>query len=119
MNDSEYYCMMDLGRRKQMPLPGLFCWSRFGTEAGQDIGQILERKEQERVGNSGIFFWGIGNAIGPSVKELLRRTGQPEALFSPIKSAPREVDSRPAAVAAWAAAETLAGDSFELCKYFK
>ncbi len=97
-----------------MALPGLFCWSRFGTEAGQAIGQILERKEQERIENSGVFLWGIGNAIGPSVKELLRRTGQPEALFSPIRSAPREVDSRPAAVAAWAAAETLAGDSFEL-----
>lgn len=97
-----------------MALPELFCWSRFGTEAGQDIGHILERKEQERIGNEGVFLWGIGNAIGPSVTELLRRTGQPEALFSPIKSPPRAVDSRPAAVAVWAAAETLSGDSFDL-----
>jgi hypothetical protein len=97
-----------------MALPECFCWSRFGTEAGQLAGQILERKEQERVANGGIFFWGIGNAIGPSMKELLRRTEDPEVLFSSIKSPPRAEDKRPLAVVAWTRAETLAGETFAL-----
>lgn len=97
-----------------MALPTHFCWSRVGTEAGQDIGNILERKEQERVYNSGVFFWGIGNAIGPSLRELVRRDSQPEVLFSPIKSAAREEDRAPASIAAWTSARDLSGGPFAL-----
>jgi hypothetical protein len=97
-----------------MTLPACFCWSRFGTEAGQAIEQIFQRKEQERVANAGLFFWGIGNAIGPSIRELLRRAQKPEVLFSPIRSTPRLKDSWPPAVVAWTSAETLEGTSFAL-----
>jgi len=97
-----------------MPIPACFCWTRFGTEAGQLIEQIFDRKEQERAANRGLFFWGIGNSIGPSIAELLIRTERPEVLFSPIKSTPRAVDSSPAAVVAWSSAETLSGEPFRL-----
>lgn len=97
-----------------MPIPRRFCWTRFGTEAGQDIGQILERKEQERVANSGIFLWGIGNGIGPSLRELLKCTESPEVLFSPVRSSPRREDSNPIAIAVWTSAETLGGHPFKL-----
>jgi len=97
-----------------MSLPDFFCWTRFGTEAGQSVEQILARKEQERIANAGVFFWGIGNAIGPSMLELLRRTNSPEALFSPIQSAPRHEDTMPPSVAAWTQAETLFGEEYRL-----
>jgi hypothetical protein len=97
-----------------VPIPEYFCWSRFGTEAGQAIEHILERKEEERGANSGLFLWGIGNAIGPSVGELLRRTREPEVLFSSIKSPARIADIEPKAVAAWTSAETLEGESYSL-----
>jgi hypothetical protein len=97
-----------------MPLPDVFCWTRFGTEAGQGIDGIFKRKEEERLANRGVFYWGIGNAIGPSVRGLLSRTADPEVLFSPIKSAPRPEDALPAAIAAWTSAETLTGERFEL-----
>ncbi len=97
-----------------MTFPACFCWTRFGTEAGQAIDQIFERKEQERAANGGVFFWGIGNAIGPSIRELLRRTAIPEVLFSPIRSVPRIADAKPSAVVAWTAAETLEGEPFQL-----
>ncbi len=84
-----------------MPLPEVFCWTRFGTEAGQPIDEILDRKEQERAANSGMFFWGIGNSIGPSLRELLRCTPSPEVLFSPTRSTPRREDVAPPAVVAW------------------
>jgi hypothetical protein len=95
-------------------LPEYFCWTRFGTEAAEPIDSILGRKERERVANRGIFVWGIGNAIGPSIRELLRREAQPEVLFSPIKSTPRHQDVAPPAVAAWTSGETLDGDAFLL-----
>jgi hypothetical protein len=97
-----------------MPLPECYCWTRFGTEAGQSVDQILARKEQERAANAGVFFWGIGNAIGPSMIELLRRTESPEAVFSPIRSVPRRDDSKPASVVVWTSAETLAGEEYRL-----
>ena len=76
----------DRRKRTKVALPEYFCWTRFGTEAAEPIDSILGRKERERVANRGIFVWGIGNAIGPSIRELLRREAQPEVLFSPIKS---------------------------------
>src|SRR4051812_49335379 len=85
----------------QMSLPKRFCWTRFGVEAGQSVDHILLRKEQERRANSGVFFWGIGSAVGRSITELLRQTQLPEVLFSPIKSNPRAVDTTPATVVAW------------------
>jgi hypothetical protein len=97
-----------------MPIPECFCWTRFGPEAGQSVEQILARKEQERVANGGVFFWGIGNALGPSMVELLRRTESPEVIFSPIRTAPRPQDASPSSVVAWTAAETLSGDRYQL-----
>jgi hypothetical protein len=97
-----------------LAIPKYFCWTRFGTESGQSIDCILERKERERVANDGLFLWGIGNAIGPSMKELLRRGADPEILFSPIRSAPKKADVSPAAIASWTMGETLDGAAFPL-----
>jgi hypothetical protein len=97
-----------------MSLPESFCWTRFGTEAGQSANGILARKEQERAANRGLFFWGIGNAIGPSIAELVRILDNPEVLFSPIRSSPRRDDVAPAVVAAWSEATTMAGEPYSL-----
>jgi hypothetical protein len=95
--------------RQYNSFPKCFVWTRFGTEAGQSISDILRRKEDERAANGGVFYWGIGNAVGPSILELLRRTDEPEVLFSPIKSAPKRDDVIPEAVVAWTAAAGLDG----------
>src|SRR3989442_609628 len=97
-----------------MSFPESFCWTPFGTEGGQSTEQILARKEQERIANGGLFFWGIGNAIGPSISELVRILDSPEVLFSPIRSSPRRVDVAPAVVAAWSEATTMAGEPYSL-----
>jgi len=99
---------------KRREAPSMFCWTRFGTEAAEPIDAILRRKEQERLLNRGLFLWGIGNAIGPSMAELVRRESLPEVLFSPMKSAPKCKDVSPAAVATWTSATGLDGRSFEL-----
>lgn len=103
---------MDHGRTKQ--LPKIFCWTRFGTEAGEPIERILDRKEAERRANGGVFLWGIGNSVAPGIAELIRRSDRPEVLFSPIKSRPRSADVNPVNVASWTVGETLAGSQFEL-----
>jgi hypothetical protein len=95
-------------------LPNLFCWTRFGSEAGEPIEQILFRKEQERLANGGVFLWGIGNAVGPSISELTRCTARPQVVFSPIKTAPRVKDVAPPAVVMWTEAEGLDGSDFDI-----
>lgn len=95
-------------------VPDCFCWTRFGTEAGEAVGQIFERKEAERAANGGVFIWGIGNAIGPSIRELVHRKSKPEVLFSPMKSSPRPQDVSPPAVALWSRGETLSGEFYGL-----
>jgi hypothetical protein len=95
-------------------VPSIFCWTRFGTEAAEPIDAILRRKEEERLLNGGLFLWGIGNAIGPSMAELVRRETTPEILFSPMKSRPKCKDVAPAAVATWTSAIGLDGCNFKL-----
>jgi len=97
-----------------MALPGVFCWTRMGAEAGQSLESILQRKDAEREANGGLFFWGIGNAIGPSVRELLKCDPEPEVIFSPIKSRARREDTSPTAVVAWTQAEGVDGTPFDL-----
>ncbi len=94
--------------------PALFCWTRFGAEAGQPIDQILRRKEQERSANNGICLWGIGNAVGPGIRELVRRCDSPEVLFSPIIGAARKEDVTPESVVAWTLGETHDGREYPL-----
>jgi hypothetical protein len=101
--------MHQMHEHQRNRLPSVFCWTRFGTEAGEPIEGILGRKELERQANDGVFLWGIGNSVAPGIAELVRRCEPPEALFSPIKSRPRPVDVRPPAVVAWTAGETLSG----------
>lgn len=91
-----------------------FCWTRFGTEAGQTIDAILDRKERERLVNGGVFLWGIGNSVWNGVNELVRYDDQPEVVFSPIKGNPRKVDVEPRAVVAWTAAQTAEGEPYDL-----
>jgi hypothetical protein len=97
-----------------MAIPDQFCWTRFGTEAGEPIDHIFARKDIERQANGGLFLWGIGNAVGKSIRELLHWNVNPEVLFSPIKSSPRLADSAPPATALWGWGLTLEGERFRL-----
>jgi hypothetical protein len=92
-----------------MELPSSFCWTKFGTEAGEPIEAILRRKERERTSNGGIFLWGIGNSIRPSLLALLDHTSQPEVVFTPMVSAPAQRDVAPMRVITWRAGRGLDG----------
>ena len=95
-------------------LPDLFCWTKYGTEAGQEAGAILARKETERAASGGMFLWGIGNAVGPSVKALLAHTAAPQVVFTPMRSRPAARDVKPTQVVAWHGGTGLNGEPFGL-----
>jgi hypothetical protein len=97
-----------------MTIPLRFCWSKMGVEAGETIEAIIERKEDERRRNGGLFLWGVGNALGPSISPLVRKERNPELLFSPIKSPPRSTDVSPGKTILWRAGETIDGFEWEL-----
>lgn len=98
----------------QTSLPSVFCWTRFGTEAGESIEAILARKERERRATDGLFCWGIGNSVAPALVTLLGRGVEPEVLFSPISGRPRDVDAQPSGVVRWVSGLTLDGDRYAL-----
>jgi hypothetical protein len=104
-------------RTECMPLPRVFCWTRFGTEAGETIDKILARKETERVRNNGVFLWGIGNALGPSIRALVLQDASPEVIFSPIKGPAKPHDISPTATVAWTSGIDLCGSVAALPKY--
>lgn len=100
-----------------MCLPEYFCWTRYGTEAGESFSLILSRKESERRANGGVFLWGIGNALGPSIGSLVQRTARPKVVFSPIRSLPRACDVTPEQVVRWTSGETLSGNMYILPRH--
>jgi hypothetical protein len=95
-------------------LPQVFCWTKFGAEAGEQPLSIFKRKECERRRNGGVFLWGIGQSIGPSLPELLRATPVPEVLFSPMKTASAARDTSPTQVVMWCRAVGYDGHQFRI-----
>jgi hypothetical protein len=98
-------------------LPHVFCWTKFGAEAGEQPLSIFKRKELERLRNGGVFLWGIGQSIGRSLPDLLRATPAPEVLFSPMRSAAAARDASPAQVVLWCHAVGYDGHRFRLPEY--
>jgi hypothetical protein len=92
-------------------LPEAFCWTRFGPEAGESFSDILARKDAEREAGDGIFYWGIGSAVGRALEALIAHVDEPEVLFSPITTAPRTADVSPEHVVRWSAGEGLFGEA--------
>ncbi|WP_421047686.1 hypothetical protein [Paraburkholderia sp. A1RI-2L] len=73
-------------------LPPTFCWSRIGSETGEDLPTIVLRKEWERRLGGGRFLWGINQSLGDSAQVAALRTGSLLALFSPAASRARVAD---------------------------
>lgn len=94
--------------------PKQFCWTKFGSEAGEDAANILRRKEAERVGNDGVFLWGIGNSIRPSLLSLLELTVEPIVVFTPMRSPAAKHDRDPASIVEWVGGVGLTGETYAL-----
>lgn len=75
----------------------------MGAEAGQPLSDIIRRKDLERECGGGVFAWGIGNSVGPAIKHAKHSEQIPvlEALFTPMKAAPKAIDSAPSSIVMW------------------
>lgn len=84
-------------------IPGIFCWTKMGAEAGQSLDAIRRRKELERRSGNGVFSWGIGNSLGTSANfaKQVSEDGQVDVLFTPMKSAAKSTDSSPSELLLW------------------
>lgn len=110
--------MGPLGNNLQgVSFPEVFCWTKFGDEAGEHSDSIFRRKEVERQRNRGIFLWGIGQSVRPSLIQLLRITAAPKVLFSPIKSSAAPHDASPSSVVIWYEGIGLDGQPYALPKH--
>jgi hypothetical protein len=79
------------------------------AEAGQALPTILRRKELERAAGNGLFYWGIGNALGTRVLELVHYTDLPDVFFSIMPSKPKRIDADPSSVVCWSEYYSLDG----------
>lgn len=84
-------------------IPPVFCWTKMGSEAGQSLSDIIRRKDLERECGEGVFAWGIGNSVGPAIKHAILSKQVPvlEALFTPMKAAPKVIDTAPSSIVMW------------------
>ncbi len=86
----------------------------MGTEGGETLANIIERKELERRATGGVFVWGIGNAVGAAVLHLVRSCPRPEVLFSLTKTQPRPIDVAPDRRVIWRGGTTMSGAPYRL-----
>jgi len=82
-------------------LPPMFCWTKMGTEAGEELATIIRRKEWERQLGDGIFFWGVGQSLGENARLAARDIMSLRAFFSPMFSKPKAIDVSPTEVVLW------------------
>lgn len=82
-------------------LPSTFCWTKMGTESGEDLTTIIQRKEWERQLGGGHFLWGIGQSLGDNAKNAAIDGGALAAVFSPMPSKPKAIDVTPGDVVLW------------------
>jgi hypothetical protein len=79
----------------------IICWSRMQAESGQQLHEIVWRKELEREANGGIFCWGVGNAPNRCTANLARNGVEVDAVFSVMKSRPKFLDVAPSLTLIW------------------
>lgn len=82
-------------------LPESFVWTKVQAEGGQLLTEILARKELERATSGGVFFWGVGNALGDRVRLWVESVARPTVVFSLMKAPPRPEDRDSEEVFAW------------------
>lgn len=85
----------------QNQLPPTFCWTKMGTESGEDLSRIILRKEWERQLGGGRFLWGIGQSLGTNADTAAAGGNPLAAVFSPMPSKPKDIDATPADVVLW------------------
>ncbi|AOJ16416.1 hypothetical protein [Burkholderia vietnamiensis] len=82
-------------------LPPTFCWTKIGTESGEELPTVVLRKEWERRLGGGRFLWGINQPLGSSAQVAAHRTGSLLALFSPVASRVRPGERKRADALLW------------------
>jgi hypothetical protein len=88
----------------------VFVWTKMGVESGEKLEQIVRRKEAERVKGNGQFWWGVGNSLGPAVRDAARAQGGTlPVLFSVMLGRPKAADSSPDMVSRWTSWEDEGG----------
>ena len=95
-------------------LPATFCWTKMGTESGEELAAIIRRKEWERQLGSGYFFWGVGQSLGENAKVAARDVTSLRAFFSPMSCKPKAIDVAPASVVLWNAWVDIQGQMRQL-----
>jgi hypothetical protein len=79
-----------------------FVWTKMGVESGEELAEIVRRKEEERQAGQGIFWWGIGNSLGSAVREHARaQGGSLPVLFSKMLGRAKSADVSPDLVWMW------------------
>ncbi len=82
-------------------LPRTFCWTKIGSESGEELPAVVLRKEWERRLGGGRFLWGINQPLGSSAQIAAHRTGALLALFSPVAARARAPERKREKMLLW------------------
>ncbi len=76
-------------------------WTKIGTETGENIADIIDRKEGEHS-KGGVFWWGIGTSLGPAVRDEAQKSGGSiPIIFCEMLGTPQTRDVSPTSKVRW------------------
>ncbi len=94
-------CMVDRSLLKAVDESEYVCWTRMQAESGEELPAIIARKEVERLGCGGIFFWGVGTAPSRRIPSLVKKHSRIPVVFSIMRTNPRPADTNPGRIVRW------------------
>jgi len=93
----------------------IFVWTKIGTEAGESVSDIIERKAREQRAGNGIFWWGIGTSLGPALRDEAQRAGGIlPVIFCEILGKPQKHDVAPTSTVSWVKWRDWNGREFDV-----
>jgi hypothetical protein len=97
-----------------------FVWTKMGVESGEQLIQIIKRKEAERIAGQGQFWWGIGTSLGSAVRaEARAQGGTLPVLFSTMLGRAKPADESPEMILRWTGWEDENGKSQSIPAHVK
>jgi hypothetical protein len=81
-----------------------FVLTKPGVEAGERLADIVTRKEAERIAGKNIFWWGVGNSLGPALRDAAKAAGGTLPVFFLVNkkpAPPRAHDVAPSSTFRW------------------
>jgi hypothetical protein len=81
----------------------VFVFTKPGTEAGETLSAIVNRKEEERAAGKNVFWWGLGSSLGDDLLAVGSKVGEIPIIINAHNRSPqvKSENANPTRIVRW------------------